>query len=91
VTTLSAKTNITLLDADEGTLIFQHYVKHLTNTETKDVAYQLHGNFYFWGVSTDGWTRNKIIRAQAGVTKPDGSRDYLVVEMKYGGKTANDV
>jgi hypothetical protein len=45
-----------LLDND-GVYKVNYYLKKLTNpSDSSDIVYELHGNYYAWGVDISSWT-----------------------------------
>jgi hypothetical protein len=55
-----------LLD-DTGVFKVNYYLKKLTNpADSSDIVYELHGNYFAWGVDISSWSSGEVMSADLG-------------------------
>jgi hypothetical protein len=102
----TSKTNVTLWEDGENTMVFEYYIRRLVNdngtAECKEKL-QFHGNCYFWGVSVEQWDTLKgnananghgddsFAMCQFALsTATSKIKDWGGVKMTYVGQGLND-
>ena len=75
-----------LLDSD-GVYKVNYYLKELTDpADSSSTIYELHGNYYAWGVDISSWSDGDEMSADLGFYYDENQKvDWSQINMSYGG------